>query len=85
MSAKRVPRIDPAWVRGMTQRRMSRRDLLRYSAVGAGALSLSSILAACGVAGEEQTTGPTAGGEGSAEWWAEMKAAGPGDHINFTN
>ncbi|HET7237215.1 MAG TPA: spermidine/putrescine ABC transporter substrate-binding protein [Actinomycetota bacterium] len=85
MNERKQPRTDPAWIRGMTQRRMSRRDVLRYAGVGASALGLSSILAACGVEGEQQTTGPTAGGEGSPEWWADMKAAGPGDHINFTN
>ena len=85
MSKEPTPRMDPAWIRGMTQRRMSRRDLFRYAGAGAGALGLSSILAACGVSGEAQTTGPTAGAEGSAEWWADMKAKGPGDHLNFTN
>ena len=81
----RSPWTDPSWIRGMTQRRMSRRDLIRNAAVGAGAIGISSILAACGVSGEAQTTGPTAGEEGSAQWWADMKAQGPGDHINFTN
>ncbi|MGA9162066.1 MAG: spermidine/putrescine ABC transporter substrate-binding protein [Actinomycetota bacterium] len=85
MSDKPVPFGDPAWIRGMTQRRMSRRDLFRYAGAGAGALGISSILAACGVSGEAQTTGPTAGEEGSAQWWADMKAKGPGDHLNFTN
>lgn len=85
MSEKPLPRMDPAWIRGMTQRRMSRRDLFRHAGAGAGALGLSSILAACGVGGEAQTTGPAAGEEGSPKWWADMKAAGPGDHINFTN
>ena len=85
MSKEPTPRMDPAWIRGMTQRRMSRRDLFRYAGAGAGALGLSSILAACGVSGEAQTTGPTAGAEGSAEWWADMKTQGPGDHLNFTN
>ena len=85
MSKEPTPRMDPAWIRGMTQRRMSRRDLFRYAGAGAGALGLSSILAACGVSGEAQTTGPTAGAEGSAEWWADLKAQGPGDHLNFTN
>ena len=33
-------------------------------------------------AAREQATGPTAGGEGSADWWAQQQA---GDHINFTN
>jgi spermidine/putrescine transport system substrate-binding protein len=81
----RSPWTDPSWIRGMTQRRMSRRDLIRNAAVGAGAIGISSILAACGVSGEAQTTGPTAGEEGSPEWWADLKAQGPGDHINFTN
>ena len=85
MSKEPAPRMDPAWIRGMTQRRMSRRDLFRYAGAGAGALGLSSILAACGVSGEAQTTGPTAGAEGSAEWWADLKTKGPGDHLNFTN
>ena len=85
MSKEPTPRMDPAWIRGMTQRRMSRRDLFRYAGAGAGALGLSSILAACGVSGEAQTTGPTAGAEGSAEWWADLKTQGPGDHLNFTN
>jgi spermidine/putrescine transport system substrate-binding protein len=85
MSEEPTPRMDPAWIRGMTQRRMSRRDLFRYAGAGAGALGLSSILAACGVSGEAQTTGPTAGAEGSAEWWADLKTQGPGDHRNFTN
>ena len=82
MSDKPVPFGDPAWIRGMTRRRMSRRELFRYAGAGAGALGLSSILAACGVGGEEQTTGPTPGGEGSADWWAQQQA---GDEINFTN
>ena len=32
--------IDPALFRGMTQRRISRRDLLRYAGTGAGALGV---------------------------------------------
>ncbi len=82
MNEKRLPASDTAWMRGMTRRGMSRRDVLRYAGVGAGALGLSSILAACGVEGEGQTTGPTAGAEGSPQWWAEQQA---GDHVNFTN
>jgi spermidine/putrescine transport system substrate-binding protein len=82
MSDQRPPAIDPAWIRGMTGRRMSRRDVLRSAGIGAGALGLSSLLAACGVEGESQSTGPTAGAEGSPEWWAKQEA---GDHINFTN
>ena len=39
---------DPAFLRGLTMRRMSRRQLFRSAGVGAGALSLGAILAACG-------------------------------------
>jgi spermidine/putrescine transport system substrate-binding protein len=80
---ERDPRkIDPAWLRGMTGPRMSRRDLMRYAGIGAGALSLSSILAACGVSGEQATGSATPGGVGSPEWWADQTA---GDNVNFTN
>ena len=85
MSDRNPRPIDPAWIRGMTQPRLSRRQVLRYAGAGVGALGLSSILAACGVGGEAKETGPTTGGEGSPEWWADMKAKGPGDNVNFTN
>jgi spermidine/putrescine transport system substrate-binding protein len=42
---------DPAWLRGLTQRRFSRRDMLRYAGIGGGALAASSVLSACGVSG----------------------------------
>ena len=82
MNDKRLPTDDLAWIRGITGRRMSRRDVLRSAGIGAGALGISSLLAACGVEGEAESTGPTAGAEGSPEWWADQQA---GDHINFTN
>jgi spermidine/putrescine transport system substrate-binding protein len=46
-----TPQIDPAWLRGATQRRFSRRDVLRYAGIGGGALAASSVLSACGVGG----------------------------------
>jgi spermidine/putrescine transport system substrate-binding protein len=52
---------DPAFLRGLTMRRMSRRDLLRSAGVGAGALSMGAILAACG-----GTSGDGSGGGGSS-------------------
>jgi spermidine/putrescine transport system substrate-binding protein len=61
---------------------MSRRNLFRYAGAGAGALGLSSILAACGVSGEQESGALTAGEEGSPQWWAEQQA---GEHVNFTN
>ncbi|MEX2276106.1 MAG: spermidine/putrescine ABC transporter substrate-binding protein [Actinomycetota bacterium] len=47
MSEHKRPKMDPSWLRGMTQRRMSRRDMLRTAGVGAGTLSMAAILAAC--------------------------------------
>ena len=37
---------DPAFLRGLRMRRMSRRDLFRSAGVGVGALSIGAILAA---------------------------------------
>ena len=79
-----VGRFDPAWVRGNMTRRLSRRNLLKYSGAGLGAVSLSAALAACGVKGESAAP-PAAGDVGSASWWADQKAKGHGPHINFTN
>ena len=53
--------IDPALLRGLTQRRISRRDLFRYAGAGVGAASLGAFLAACGVSGSgKPTTAPSA-------------------------
>jgi spermidine/putrescine transport system substrate-binding protein len=72
------PTIDPAFLRGLTQRRLSRRDLIRYAGVGAGALSLSSILAACGV----KSSG-AAGSESPAAFdWASQTLH---HQLNFAN
>ena len=53
-SDERTAHLDPALLRGMTQRRLSRRDALRISGLSAPALAL----AACGVKGQG-TPSPT--------------------------
>ena len=70
------PHIDPALFRGLTQRRMSRRDLLRTAGVGAGALSLASILAACSSSGKK----PGANATAAIDWNAP-----PAKVLNFAN
>lgn len=72
--------IDPSILRGMTQRRISRRQL----GAGAGALGLGAFLAACGVKGASTTGGATsaAGGAGSPSWWAKQKL---NKKVNFAN
>lgn len=69
---------DPAFLRGLTMRRMSRRDLLRSAGVGAGALSLGAILAACG----GTSSGGSGGGSGSSgiDW-----TAAPHGTLKFAN
>ena len=81
MTGRDDRRIDPAWVRGMTKKRMSRRQLFRYTGAGVGAYGLSALLAACGT-DPETAPPPEPGGVGSPEWWADQEA---GDVVNFTN
>ncbi len=71
--------IDPSVLRGLTQRRMTRRSVL--GAAGAG--GLAAFLAACGVQGQSTTGGgTTASGVGSASWWAKQKLT---KTVNFAN
>jgi spermidine/putrescine transport system substrate-binding protein len=76
--------IDPAIWRGLTQRRVSRRQLLASAGAGAGALGLSGLLAACGVKGATSTSGSTAAnaGVGTAAWWAKQELH---HTVNFAN
>jgi spermidine/putrescine transport system substrate-binding protein len=46
--------MDPALLRGLTQRRISRRDALKYGGMG----TLAAFLAACGVTGTETQRRP---------------------------
>jgi spermidine/putrescine transport system substrate-binding protein len=66
--------LDPAWVRGMTMPRISRRDALR----GAGLLSASAFLAACGVEGSSSDEASQASG-----FWASQTQAGQLDFANW--
>ncbi len=75
------PRIDPAWLRGMTQRRLSRRELLRYTGAGAGGLGLAALLDACGISGP--ATSPQPAGLGSPSWWSQQKKTGQVDFANW--
>ena len=76
---------DPAFLRGLTMRRMTRRDLFRSAGVGAGALSLGAILAACGGTSADGGGGGDGGtggggGDGGIDWNAE-----PNGTLNFAN
>src|SRR4029450_810498 len=65
--------LDPAWLRGMTMPRISRRDALR----GAGLLGAGAFLAPCGVEGTSNDEAPQASG-----FWASQTKAGV---LNFAN
>jgi spermidine/putrescine transport system substrate-binding protein len=65
--------IDPALLRGMTMPRITRRSALR----GAGLLSASAVLAACGVSGTSEEEPPKAPG-----FWDSQTKAGV---LNFAN
>jgi spermidine/putrescine transport system substrate-binding protein len=78
---ERRRRGDPIVVRGLTQPRMSRRQFLRTAGVGAGALSLSSLLAACGTSGVSSPTSSASGEPalGTPGWWEKQSL-----HNEFT-
>jgi spermidine/putrescine transport system substrate-binding protein len=73
--------IDPALWRGLTQSRTSRRSFLRAAGAGAGALSLSSILAACGTSGVSTNTA-TENGVESPTWWNQQQET---TKLNYAN
>ena len=72
---------DPAFMRGLTMRRMSRRDLFRSAGIGAGALSLGAILAACG---GTSSGGSGGGGSDSTTGGIDWNAA-PNGTLMFAN
>lgn len=59
-------------------RRITRRDMLRYTGAGAGAAGLAAFLAACGVGGADREVDS----EAAADIWENAKEAGV---VNFTN
>jgi spermidine/putrescine transport system substrate-binding protein len=77
------PQIDPALWRGLTQRRVSRRDLFKAAGVTAGTMGLSAVLSACGVAGSQANKSPSATGVGSQAWWDQQKKTTQLDFANW--
>jgi spermidine/putrescine transport system substrate-binding protein len=65
--ARQAHGTGPAIIRGLTEPRLSRRDMLKFG--GAGALGLSALVSACGVR-TAMVTSATGGGAGSPSWWA---------------
>jgi len=83
----RIPQADPALLRGLTQSRHSRRDVLRLLGMGAGAVGVGSALSACGVQGQATKAGPspttTKGvADAAAAYWQGQKQTG---QVNWAN
>ena len=77
---KDVEGLTPALARGLTQRRLSRRNMLKIGGASVGALSMSQILAAC--AGSDSSGGGGGGGTAPA---VNFDPAQAGTTLNFTN
>ena len=81
--------IDPAQWRGLTQQRLSRRQVFRLTGAGAAALGAGALLSACGVSGQAPSGdsgggSPASGGatgsggatDAAANYWADQKKTG---------
>jgi spermidine/putrescine transport system substrate-binding protein len=71
-----APGAVPAVIRGLTQPRLSRRDLFRHLGTGAGMLGLSAVLEACGVKGTARRADGArlaGSGAGSPAWWQKQQ------------
>ena len=77
----RTPEFAASLMRGMTSRRTSRRNVMKYMGMSVGALSMSSILAACG--GDD--SGPGGSGEPAGAGNMPDYDAEPGTSMNFAN
>ncbi len=83
MTDPTVPSVDPALLRGLTESRLSRRELFRYAGVAGGALGLSAIVAACGTKGTPVANGPKPNANlGTPDWWSKQTLH---NQMNFGN
>jgi spermidine/putrescine transport system substrate-binding protein len=73
------PRLDQALLRGLTQRRISRRDVLRYAGMGLGAAGLTAFLASCGVGTSSSAAGSSS--PANFDWSAQQL----NHQLNFAN
>jgi spermidine/putrescine transport system substrate-binding protein len=74
--------VDPALLRGLTQRRISRRQLFRTAGMGAAALGLGALLEACGVQSNSSSGGANASASAASFDWAAQRLH---HELNFAN
>ena len=76
-----LSRVDRALVRGLTQGRLSRRQLLRGAGGALAGAYVGSALAACGIAGTRDTGAPA--DYNWSEFWNRQQVAGVLDWANW--
>ena len=76
--------VEPGRMQEILRRRLTRRSLLKGAGSGATALSLGSILAACGTSGGSGTGGNGGGGSESMDP-SQIFSGEPGDTVEFAN
>ncbi|UQU62362.1 spermidine/putrescine ABC transporter substrate-binding protein [Couchioplanes caeruleus] len=74
----RIPMPDPSLVRGLTRRRMDRRDALRIS----GLAALGAALSACGVKGKGSPAASAPAADAVAKYWTGKTGNGK---LTFAN
>jgi spermidine/putrescine transport system substrate-binding protein len=72
---------EVAFLRGLTERRTTRREALRAAGLAGGAFAAGSLLAACGIAGTRDTGWHE--GFDWAGWWKHQSRAGVLDFANW--
>jgi spermidine/putrescine transport system substrate-binding protein len=72
--------LDTALVRGLVEPRLSRAQFLRRAGAGAAGLTLSGLLAACGVSGNK---GSAQQGRDWSAWWRKQTKKGVLDFANW--
>jgi spermidine/putrescine transport system substrate-binding protein len=73
--------VDSALLRGLTEPRYTRGQMLKAAGMGASALSLGSILSACGVSGTAKKSASS--GTDWAAYWKKQKVTGTLDFANW--
>jgi spermidine/putrescine transport system substrate-binding protein len=74
-----LPGLDAALARGLTSRRLSRRNMIKLGGISVGTLSFASILAACSSSSGGTSGGTQAGGS------VNFEPSTASNHVNFSN
>ena len=73
--------VPPSLLRGLTEERISRRQLVHRAGAGLAVVGMGSVLAACGVSGTKKSS--TEESFDWTAWWGEQKKQGVLDLANW--